>query len=277
MKHRVKYSFIFLLVISLLLVGCSSKNNESEFFEGNYATEDEIEEENDSTPNRKIIYKVNADLSTNNLSESIATIKNTLDSDEWLDSEDISNNRASLIIRVKTEHLDDFLNSINESHDVSNFNKTATDISLKYQDKSNLILTYQTERERLVELYEQASLSDMILINTRLSEIDIEIGKLQGELNHFDSLVDYSEVRLNLYTSVVSEHLPFGQRLLNAFSNGFWALIVFFDTLVIVLITLLPWIIVITPIGYGVYRIRKYTKKKKLMTNNTKNDKDYRG
>lgn len=264
MKQRVKFLIIVLIVFSLFLVGCSS-NKERGYYDEN---EGVVVKETESTPNRKIIYEVSANLSSDNLSESIATIKGELNSDEWLDSERISEDTASLVIRVKTEHLDDFLNSISQSHDVSNFNKKATDISITYQDKSNILLTYQTERERLLELYEEASLSDMLTINNRLSEIDIEIGKLQGELNQFDSLVDYSIVRLDLYASNNTETLPFGQRITTAFTNGFSALIVFFDILLIVLVTLIPWLIIIGPIGYGVYRFRKHTKKK---NNNPKN------
>ncbi|MDF2700599.1 MAG: hypothetical protein K0Q49_2158 [Haloplasmataceae bacterium] len=267
MNNKIKLSFVFLLICLLILVGCKSKR---EGFDQSDETEDTLVELENSTPIRKIIYKVNADLTTNNLTESVTKIKDQLYDDEWLDSEVISENRASLVIRVKTERLDDFINSITQSYDVSNFNKTATDISLTYQDKSNLLLTYQTERERLLELYVDASLSDMILINNRFSEIDIEIGKLQGELNQFDSLVDYSEVRLNLYYSKDSDILPIGRRILNAFSDGLSSLVTFFDILIIVLATLVPWTIVIAPAVYGVYYFRKHDKKKKISTKDEK-------
>lgn len=48
----------------------------------------------------------------------------------------------------------------------------AEDISQIYQDTESEIATYEAEKTRLIELYEDASLSDMITINTRLSEID---------------------------------------------------------------------------------------------------------
>lgn len=261
MKFKTSILFVALIIFSLLLVGCSAKN-----FRSTDSNEDDkiITKLNSSIPNRKIIYTVNADLKTDNLSDSITKIKSELNSDEWFDSEDISEDSAIFVIRVKSEHLEQFLDSITEGHEVTNFNKTAKDVSLDYQDKSNLLLTYQTERERLLELYEGASLADMITINTRLSEIDIEISKLQGELNEFDNLVEYSVVNLNIYVSNDTEPLTFGQRITNAISGGFLVLVAFLETLLIIFIVLIPWAIVIVPSIYGIYRLTKYKKNKKI-------------
>ena len=63
---------------------------------------------------------------------------------------------------------------------VKNYNKEATDISLQYQNTANRISSLKTERDRLVELYENASMSDMILINSRIAEIDLQLGELEG-------------------------------------------------------------------------------------------------
>lgn len=39
----------------------------------------------------------------------------------------------------------------------------------------------------------------MIIINDRISEINLEIGKLTGELNRYDSQIDYSTINLTIY------------------------------------------------------------------------------
>ncbi len=261
MGRKFFFSFMLLLVCSLFLFGCKSSLKSEKYLDQGNNTED-TEDTDNTAPNRKIIYEVNADIITHNLKDTVAKIKSELTEEDWTDLEDISDNYAKLIIRVKTARLDDFLEAISEDHEISNFKKKATDISLKYQDKSNLLLTYQKEQERLLELYEDASLSDMIYINKRLSELEVEILKLKGELNQFDSLVEYSTIHLNISSIEKESKLPFGKRINNAFKNGFDALLIFLDFLAIVFVTLLPWFIVFIPVGLVFYLLYKNYKKK---------------
>ncbi|ERJ11333.1 DUF4349 domain-containing protein [Haloplasma contractile] len=267
MKSRLKLILVLFCVLSVLLVGCNASDKEYNKEHGDKGVDESVTTTNsDATPNRKIIYKVDTDLTTNDITNSVNIIKDELNDDEWLDLEKISEYTAFLVVRVKSDRLDQFLDSISEGHDVTNFNKTATDVSLDYQDKSNLIRTYEAERDRLLELYEEASLNDMIEINRRLSEIEIEIQRLQGELNQFDSLVDYSEVKLNIYLDVdveKEEELTFGDRVWSGLSGGFSALVIFLEALIVVIVTLLPWAVVFGPISYGVYRLVKRSQKKK--------------
>lgn len=242
--------FIFVLVISL--AACSSED---------LVLENEVDGNNsddttvllDSVPERKIIYNVTAEFYTTDLEETIIFVENLLMEDEWFDQENIYSSSAFFVFRVKTARLDAFVNQIKDEFTLTSYSKTATDISLSYQDTANEILRYQEERARLIVLYESASLSDMITINTRISQIDIQLGELIGTLNEFDSLVDYSRVELRIRSSHVSSKLSFGVRLINGFVDGFFSLVDFFDGLLVLLVTLIPWAAVMVPSGYGIY------------------------
>jgi len=242
--------FIFILVMSL--AACSSNKLELE----NEAGGDDSGDTTillDSVPERKIIYNVTAEFYTTDLDETIIFVEDLLLEDEWFDQENIYTSSAFFVFRVKTDRLDAFVNQIKNEFTLTSYSKTATDISLNYQDTANKILGYQEERARLIVLYESASLTDMITINTRISQIDIQLGELIGTLNEFDSLVDYSRVELRIRSSYISSKLSFGARLINGFVDGFFSLVDFFDGLLVLLVTLIPWAVVLVPSGYGIY------------------------
>jgi len=262
--------WIYLIIIlfsAMLMAGCKSEQNKSDYEKANEDidyTAEPIKQSEPNLPNRKIIYKVEASLTTEDLNQTIKAIKAQMLADEWFESEEITNDSAELVIRIKTSNLETFLEALYDGNTISDFTKTATDVSLTYEDRSNRLLTLQTEYTRLLEIYEKASMSEMMTISRRLSEIDIEMNKINGELNQFDSLVEYSQVRLHIYTQTPEkEKQPhdFSEQLNNAFSGGFSTLVAFLSGLLIVVVALTPWLIVLVPIGYVVYRITKKHKK----------------
>lgn len=263
MNKKILCFFLCILAI-FALAGCAA-NDSLEFESG--VPEDDANGEliGDQIPTRKIIYEVDLSIYTKNLEESITTLKSNVESDEWFDYERIRETQATFIIRIKSERLDQFIQSIGDAFEVSSYSKTGTDISLEYLDLTNRITALQAQYDRLVDLYENASLNDMITINTRLGAIETELLGLQGTLNNFDSLVDYSEVTVSIYQSYTSSRDPFFNRLLNAFVNGFNGVVSFFDGLLIVTATLLPFAVVFIPSGYGIYiLVKKHQRKKAL-------------
>ncbi|MGB4332380.1 MAG: DUF4349 domain-containing protein [Bacilli bacterium] len=147
---------------------------------------------------------------------------------------------------------------------VKDLNKEATDISLQYQDTENKINSLLAEKDRLNELYADASIDDMILINKRISEIDLLLGELQGDLNRYDSLIEYSTVTLTIRASKKAGDAPFGKRLANSFRNGFTAVVIFLKYLLIGLTVILPAAIILGPVAVGIVVLRNYIKKKRV-------------
>jgi hypothetical protein len=251
MMRKMKLFMIVLLLV-MTLSACSMSDVE----EGQNTGENDDEGVIvllDSVLDRKIIYSVDTEFYATDLDVAVSYVEGLLLEEDWFDQQNIYNNSAYFVFRIKTDRLDTFVNQLKAEYTLTSFSKTATDISLNYQDTANKITGYQEERARLIVLYESASLTDMITINTRISQIDIELGELMGTLNQFDSLVEYSRVELSIHSSYVSNTLPFGARLINGFVNGFFSLVDFFDGLLIVLVTLIPWAVILVPSGYGVY------------------------
>lgn len=274
---KFKFLLITLMLVMLFVFsGCASESNydKSPGGPGIGDNDDQVEEiASESSVNRKIIYTVRADISTKNLTETYKSIKKSLQADEWMDSESITRTTIYLTIRVKSSRLDEFVNSFSNYGEVGNYNKESKDISLTYQNYENRVASLEAERARLNELYETASMNDMIQINRRISEIDLEIGQLTGELNKFDSLSDYSEVYLRIYEHEIIKEPSFGGAIGNAFRDGWDAVVSILKFLVIALSALTPFLVIFVPVGGGLYFILKYNKKRKVK-DNTINEKN---
>lgn len=269
--------FVCILLILFLFVACSSESNFGMEADSGYELEEPSEAGEPFSLDRKIIYSANITLYADNFEDSISLIRASMDEGEWMDYESVNDTYARFTARIRSDRLDEYLAAISVGNTVNDYDKTATDISLNYADNEAQITSLEAERARLNELYETASTSDMIQINSRLSQIALEINRLQGLLNEYDSLVDYSEVFIRLYSKNSPEvSLPFGEKLNSVFISAWHALGALFKGILVALTAIFPFLVVLGPIAVGIYFLVKFLKKRKAekaITNNNNNAK----
>ena len=103
---------------------------------------------------------------------------------------------------------------------------SAENISEQYYDTQSRLETAQIKLARLQELLKKAeNMEDIITIESAISETEYEIERLSGTVRHYDALVDYATVTLELsevYRLSGTEDAPksFGEKLGNAFTDG---------------------------------------------------------
>ena len=74
-------------------------------------------------------------------------------------------------------------------------------------DTESRVKTLETERDRLLELMEQAeTMSDLLEIESRLTEVRGELERYASQLKVLDNQIDYATVNLSL--SEVTEYTP---------------------------------------------------------------------
>lgn len=117
-----KLYFLLLLLLSLILWGCSAKDIDEDSSPGN-SDDGEFVQVGDTTPTRKIIYKVYTTIKADNLEETISSVRNSLAEDEWFDEEDIGTSSAYFVIRVKSTRLDAFVDSLKTHGTMSGYKK----------------------------------------------------------------------------------------------------------------------------------------------------------
>lgn len=259
-KRKIFYIVFSLMFICFCICGCSKEyhipNDE------HYGEEGENTTVRLSSQTRKIIYQVSAWIITDDPDITVDLINNNLESDEWADKEIRRINEANLIIRVKTERLNEFISDLYNLGEIKNYTKEATDVSLHYQSTENKIASLEAERNRLMILYNTADISAIIQINKRMAEIDLILGELEGTLIQYDSLINYSTVSLRIIGTENAVAMPFGKRLGNALTGAFNALIDFFKFLIIAVTVVLPFSVIIVPAIFIFVFIRKKRKHK---------------
>ena len=283
MKKKLLLSVVCIILACLCFVsvGCA-KNNDmgGGYYPNNSGPESTDKSESGSgdsstetSPDRKIIYSVYVSYVVDNLEGCEESISSKLKNDEWVESSSLSQDYATVVVRIKTERLDEFMSSLDGLGEISSYTKESEDISERYYDKTVRKTALENEQTRLLELQEKATtLADLLAINTRLSEIDAELASINGTLNKYDSLVEYSTVTINLRVTYQGTEYTFWDQLLDGLSVG----LDIAGGLLIFIICAIPYGAVATGIFFLVRYLVRRNKAKKAAKEAAKREQDNR-
>lgn len=129
-------------------------------------------------------------------------------------------------VRVPVERFQEFLDLAGGAAHVTYRSEYTENVGEAYYDSEARLATQRTKLERLQKLLEQAAgLEDIIRLEEALSETELQIEYLTGDLRRYDSLIDYSTVNVTLeevYRLSTDEEAvqTFPQRLAAAFGTG---------------------------------------------------------
>ena len=178
----------------------------------------------------KIIRTADIDMQSVSYDEAFETINALVEEmGGYFESRSISDGtgyrNASLSIRIPAENYDRFLESLKDAGTITSLYENADDVSSSYRDIEARLETAKTKLARLQELLSKAEdMSDIITIESAISETELEIDYLQGNLNGYDSKVSYSSVFIYLREVYKVENndapITFGERLSKAFQNS---------------------------------------------------------
>ena len=158
--------------------------------------------------------------------------------------------RATLIIRIPAQQLDQFVEHVSGVSNVTSSNETADDITLTYIATESRVNALQTEHDRLLELLAKAeTMSDLLEIESRLTNVRSELERIASQLKMYDNQVSYGTVTLNLnevkeYT-VVEEPETVWQRIGSGFMASLKGVGTFFRELFVFVIVALPYLVLI--------------------------------
>ncbi len=110
-----------------------------------------------------------------------------------------SSRMGEYLIRVPAENYDSFMKRSGELGYISEQSESTEDIGEQYHDTEVRLKTQQTKQQRLLELLAQAeNMEDIIALENALTEVEYQIDQMTSTLNHYDSLVGFSTIRLLL-------------------------------------------------------------------------------
>lgn len=157
--------------------------------------------------------------------------------------------RCLFILRIPKTALDDFLAYVNDTFNVTRSSTQERDVTLEYVDAESYKGALTVERDRLLELLEQAeNLEDVLSIEDRLTSVRYQLENYERTLRAFDDQVEYSTVTLSIEEVVVlSEPEPEGwlERASKGIAEDFHAVIVFIQELGLFIVVHIPSLVML--------------------------------
>lgn len=235
-KLRKGFLFSMMLVAATALTGCGGSSEstayttESQSYatddiymngageEYKYMTEEAVEEEvaaeempevTETQTTRKLIKTVDMDVETEEydilfpkLESRITELGGYIENlSEYQDKygEEKGLRYANITARIPEQRLDEFVTEVTEASNVINRNERVEDVTLSYVDLESHKKVLITERDRLMELLENAeTMEDIITIESRLSEVRYQIESMESQIRTYDNKINYSTVYLNI-------------------------------------------------------------------------------
>jgi len=171
--------------------------------------------------NRKWIITVHMDAETEDLDtlltgldEKITAMAGFVEDQDIYNGSSYASRRhrnARLTIRIPAEDVDAFTEEVKGIANVVSNNLSREDITLNYVATESKITALKTEEARLLELLAQAeTMSDLLEIEARLSDVRYELERYSSQLRLYDNQVDYATIYL--FISEVQEYTPVAEK-----------------------------------------------------------------
>lgn len=174
---------------------------------------------------------------------------------------------AYFTLRIPSEKLDAFIGNAKEVGAATAYSEYTQDVSPDYYDTQARLDTQLAKMERLQELLSQAtSMSDLIEIESAITDTQYQIDRYTGQINNYDSRVNDSYVYVSLQelSNDDAAQLPevtLGERIVNAVKKSLQGMGEFIEAAAVFIVAALPWCAVLAAIVIVIKIVRKLKKK----------------
>lgn len=152
---------------------------------------------------------------------------------------------ASLRLRIPSARLDDFLTGAQGVGRMTSRWEEVEDVSGNYYDVKARLDVQLQKMERLQALLVSAeNVTDLIAIESSIADAQYMIDLYQGQLQNYDSRIDYSTVNVTVQEikPQEAEDIPLGQRISAGIKTSVQNGIEFIRDAVVFLISVSPWL-----------------------------------
>ncbi|MCK4663739.1 MAG: DUF4349 domain-containing protein [Bacteroidales bacterium] len=248
------------LLILILVLGCSSKNENASF---EMADEEIVATNTQKKQNidvkRKLIKEGKVKFETVDINSTRKTIFETIEKYKGYASSDqeykspgrISN---TIIIRVPAKNFDKLL--VEATKGVTRFDSKeieVKDVTEEFLDIQARLKTKKELENRYLELLKKAnSVTEILEVEKQIGQLRSEIESVEGRLKYLESKVSLSTLTMTFYQNISNE-TEFGRKFKNGFRNGWNNLIWFF----VFLTNIWPFILIVIGLIFGIKIWRK--------------------
>lgn len=234
--------------------------------------------------NQKLIRTIRLDAETEDMDTLLSQVeKRVAELGGYVEAREIYNGsmynssryrNASLTIRIPAAKLDSFVDHVEEVSNITSNTETTDDVTLQYVSIESRIKALQIEEERLLELLAKAdNMSDLLTIESRLTEVRYELENITSQLRVLENKVNYGTIHLDVSEVVeYTEPEPENgwQRMGSGFVKSLKGLWTGIKEVAIFLVSALPYLALIAAIVVGVILIVRGSVKRKRRRNEAK-------
>jgi hypothetical protein len=302
MNKRLFSLFLILLLVLPIFYGCSANNpvdagnNSATNMSAKAGVSDSELSKNENTPNlqvnalagRKIIKTADLSFETKEFDKCIIELeKLALEFEGVVQNSEISSagkmikqdinefKNATYTLRIPSKKLDLFLNKVGNIATLTNKKVSGNDITGEYIDTESRLKSLKIEQERLLAIKQNASsLSEILELEKRLTEVRTNIEQLTGSLQKMDALVELATVNVSVWeVTKIQSTTPkdFLGKMGAVFTASIGFVVDFVLATVLFFTGALPIIIALCPFAFIVYIIiKKFKKSSKAINHNDK-------
>lgn len=222
---------------------------------------------------RKIIYSASSVIDVKDLTGAYDSIlAKTREFGGYVANSSIRDIQSQITVRVPASKLEDFLKYLDTlGGDVKETTISTNDITDQYTDAKSRTRNLKAQEEQLLGIMKKANtVEETLKIQSELFRVRGEIESLEGKINMWDKLVEYSTVtiRLNKVQEIGQKDVKISiisiNEIIIGMSNGFKStlnsVVRFIAGVFIVLISLLP---IVPFIAIAVWIVLKFRKRHK--------------
>lgn len=231
---------------------------------------------NHNVQSRKVIYNASLQMEVKNLPDVQDKIRDLSSQmggyivDQRLYEDTKERQEGYLTVRVPQAQFQIFLSKVKLlGIKVENQSVSGQDVTEEYVDLQSRLKSKKLTEKRLTQFMNEAKDTKTLLeISNELSKVQEEIETLEGKIKYLDNQVDFSTVTINLAENKVvvpgleNNQLNTWEKTKKQFMKSINFLVSFLSWLIVFMIGNLPVIVLLGLIGFIVFLIWKYRRKK---------------
>lgn len=284
-KILCKVSVVIILIIVLIsAVACSSASDNyngapgsapsigGDYDKSEGTTNDSVVGDDGpivTTTDRMMVYYVDIALTVKEGSKAVSEIKEKLVALGGYEQSSYMGNNGyyRCTLRVPTEKLDEFVNSVTEKGKVNNKTVTSEDITEQYTAvlaRKNALQAQYTYLETLLNSG-TLTVQESLQVREQLYDVAYDLDRYTTQLDNYKKKSDYSTVTISIYKEGEYVEPTFWDELGDTLLDSGNSVGVFFGGLLTALVAVLPYLLIIGAV-FGLYVLIKFLvcKKKKI-------------
>ena len=238
-----------------------------------FSNAQDLKEESDLIIGEKVISTYNLNLETLDFEKSREEMERLIkDKKGYIENSDIrfsgyeyskKYKNGDFSIRIPKDDVEEFIQNIQEIANVTKESTNKEDVTNYYRDTESRLTLIQSKEKRLIELLNQAEeVSDILTIESELTDTIYEKEMLEKELKSIDEKIEYVTVNVQLrevrnYSNTNTSDSSLKTKLKAAFSDSWFSFKRALENFSVWLVFAFPYFIIFFPILILIYFIIK--------------------